>query len=168
MPPKNMISVSRKSHMPKAVASRCCSTVSKWWRRYAGCAWSCSGPACSAGRAAIAWLSNGRHLVLGFVREPIVIVGLVVDDRRLDEVLGERRGLGLPLESSSLPRIRPGDRSILQRPGHVQHRHKVADPEHGRPGGGEDIQHLELRRIGMIAARHAQIADDELREESQV
>ena len=29
MPPKNMISVSRKSHMPKVEVSLCCSTVAK-------------------------------------------------------------------------------------------------------------------------------------------
>ena len=33
MPPKNMISVSRNTHMPKLAASRCCSTVSKWWQK---------------------------------------------------------------------------------------------------------------------------------------
>ena len=50
----------------------------------------------------------------------------------------------------------------------VDHRQQVADGEHRGAGGGEDVQHLELRRVGVIAARHADVAEQELREEGQV
>src|SRR5271155_1852701 len=111
-----MISVSRKSHMPKVEVSLCCSRFAKWCRRYGEC--SCS--ACASGWVAIAWLSNGLHLVFGLVRQPFVVVCLVVDYRRLNEVCGQRRRLYLPFEPGGLPRIRPGNLAVLERPGQVQ------------------------------------------------
>src|SRR5277367_4175668 len=110
-----MISVSRKSHMSKVEVSLCCSRFAKWCRRYGEC--SCS--ACSSGWVAIAWLSNGLHLVFGLVRQPLVVVGLVIDNRRLYEVFGQRRRLDLPLETRSLPRVRARDLAVLERPGQV-------------------------------------------------
>src|ERR1700759_3503295 len=113
-PPKNMISVSRNSHMPKLAVSRCCSTVTKWWRRYDGCA------SCSSCPVAIAWLSNGRYLV--FVLKPLVVVRFVIHNRNLNEILGQGRRLGFPFKASRLPRIVAGNLAVLERPGHVEHR----------------------------------------------
>src|SRR5271165_7613995 len=121
-----MISVSRKSHMPKVEVSLCCSRFAKWCRRYGEC--SCS--ACSSGWVAIAWLSNGLHLVFGLVCQPLVVVGLVVDHRRFHEVRGDGGRLDLPLESGSLPRIRPCDLAVLERPHQIKHGQQVADSEH--------------------------------------
>src|ERR1700744_1871122 len=104
-PPKNIISVSRKSHMPKLAVSRCCSTVTKWWRKYSGCASSCT-----SWSVAIAWLSNGRYLFyVVVVLEPLVVVRFVIHDRNFDEILGQRRRLDMPLQTGRLPRVAAGD-----------------------------------------------------------
>src|ERR1700722_12722340 len=165
-PPKNMISVSRKSHMPKLAVSRCWSTVTKWWRRYAGCASSCSswGSACPG---AIAWLSNGRYLVLGVVLQPVIVVCLVIHDWYIDKVLCQRRRLNLPFQASRLPGVTARDLTVLERPGHIEHRQQITDAKYRGARCRQDIQHLELRRISMVAARHAQVANDELGEEGQ-
>src|ERR1700685_96672 len=115
-----MISVSRKSHMPKLAVSRCCSTVTKWGRRYAGCASSCIswGSACPG---ASAWLSNGRYLVFGLMSQPVIVVRFVIHDRYVDKVLGEGRRLGLPLQAGCLPRVTARDLTVLERPRHIEH-----------------------------------------------
>jgi hypothetical protein len=50
--------------------------------------------ACSAcatsGWVAIVWLSNGRYLVWSLIRQPFVVVRLMVHDGGLNEVLGRR------------------------------------------------------------------------------
>src|SRR5271156_82636 len=121
MPPKNIISVSKKSHMPKVEVSFCCSRFAKWCRRYGEC--SCS--ACASGWVAIAWLSNGLHLMFGLVCQPLVVVGFVVDHRRLDKVFRQRRRLYLPLQPRCLPGIRPRDLAVLERPSQVEQRKHV-------------------------------------------
>src|SRR6185312_10269473 len=45
---------------------------------------------------------------------------------------------------------------------------QIAYAQDGGAGGGEHVEHLELRRIGVVAARHAQVANYELRHEGQV
>src|SRR6185437_10010094 len=162
-----MISVSRNTHMPKLAASRCCPIFSKWCRINDG--WSCAcgsaAPSSSCGVVAIDWLSNGLYLVMSLVCQPVVVVGFVVHDRNLGEVFGQRRRLYLPLQPSRLPGIVAGNFSVLQRPWQIQQRQQVADAEDGSAGGREDVQHLEICRVGCVPARHPQIAQDELREE---
>src|ERR1700716_3554749 len=170
-PPKNMISVSRKSHIPNVPASRCCSGVSKWWRCCGSETCSCSAAtavSCVCGCVATVALSNGRHLVCGLVFEPLVVISLVVHDRDLDKVFGQRRRLNLPLEARRLPRIIPGNRAILQRPRQVQQRKHIPYAKHSRSRSRKHIQHLELRRICVIPPGHSQIPQNELRQERQV
>src|SRR5262249_38094258 len=55
-----------------------------------------------------------------------------------------------------------------QRLDEVDHRQDVADAEDGGAGRGHDVQDLEFVRVGVVAARHAQVPEDELGEEGQV
>src|ERR1700758_1425960 len=98
-----MISVSRKSHMAKLVASTCWPMLSKWWRWYGGCACSCSWAAVDAPFAIAVLSDTGGHLFFFLALQPFVVVGIVVHDGYLDKVLGERRRLDLPLEAGGLP-----------------------------------------------------------------
>src|SRR5437773_6740866 len=84
-PPKNMISVTRNTHMPSVAASRCCSAESKWW-------------ACAA---------MALDGTMGLPR-PGVLVGAVGHDRRLLEVLGGGRRGGSTLQAAHAPRVRRG------------------------------------------------------------
>ena len=111
MPPKNMISVSRKSHMPKLPASRCCCfgfevmTVLRQRRRaHVLRAW--TAVSCVCGCVLTIALSNGRHLIFQSsfratrsrrLRSPRSAISM--------KVLGQRRRLDLPLKASGLPRI---------------------------------------------------------------
>src|SRR5258707_1477437 len=100
-----MISVSRKSHIPKVPASRCCSCVWKWCRCCGSMTCSCSAEtavSCVCGCVATVALSNGRHLVCGLVFEPLVVIRLMVHDRDLDKVFSQRRRLNLPLQTCRL------------------------------------------------------------------
>src|SRR5262245_54098551 len=153
MPPKNMISVMRKIHIPSVEASFCCSTVSNWTRS-----------ASESGWWAWAWLSNFHFLPDHLA----VIVCGQPDDRRVFEIVQGRRRWCLPLQSVTAPRIRCRHFPIAQRPDEVNHRHDISDGKYGSSGGREHVEHLELVRIGVIAARHPEIAQDELREERQV
>ena len=65
-------------------------------------------------------------------------------------------------------RVVAGARAASQRPGEVDQRQQVADRQHAGAGRREQVEHLELRRIRVIAARHALDAQQELREEGQV
>src|SRR5690242_7455898 len=98
MPPKNRISVTRKTHMPNVDASFCCSTLSNWWR------------------SARVWLAN-LHLL-----ENRVVVRLVVDHRSDIEVFGRRRRSGLPLQAGRVPRVIRRQLSIAQGPDEIDRR----------------------------------------------
>src|SRR3954470_8663935 len=112
-----MISVSRKSHIAKLVASTCWPIDSKWWRWYGGCACSCAS---TGAPLTIAVLSDtGGYLFLFLALQPFVVVGIVVHNGNLNEVLGERRRLNLPLQPRSLPRIVAGHFAVFQRPGKI-------------------------------------------------
>src|SRR5271168_3816512 len=102
------------------------------------------------------------------VFEPRVVISFMVHNGNLRKVLLQRRRLQLPFKAGGLPGIIARNRSILQGPRQIQERHHVADPENCRSGGRENIQDLELRRIGVVTARHSQIAKDELREERKI
>src|ERR1700751_3118472 len=165
-----MISVSRKSHIPNVPASRCCSCVSKWWRCCGSITCSCSAGtavSCVCGWVATLALSNGRHLMCSLMFEPLVVIGLMIHDRSLNKILGQRRRLNLPLEPCRLPRIVAGDGTIFQRPCKIEQRQHIPQTQHSSSRGREHIQHLKLRRIGMIAPRHSKIAKNELWQEGQ-
>ena len=100
--------------------------------------------------------------------KPLVVVSFVVHDGHFGKVLGQRRRLGLPLEAGCLPGIVAGDLAVLERPDQVEDRQQVAHAQNGCARGGEDVENLELRRVSCVAPRHAQRAQDELREEGEV
>ncbi len=84
------------------------------------------------------------------------------------EILRERGRLRGPLEASGGPGIIAGNLAVESRPSKVNHREQVTDSQDGSAGSRHDVVHLKLRRIHMVAARHAEIAENELREEGEV
>src|SRR5690349_10098108 len=123
--------------MPTSLARRCCSASSNWC---ATCA---------------AW-SVTRGL-------PIRIVAAIAsDDRPPVEVVARRWRRRLPLEPGRTPRVRGRGLAVPERPEEIGHRQDVAEPEDRRARRREDVQHLELRRILPVPARHPEVAEDEL------
>src|ERR1022692_1798204 len=57
----------------------------------------------------------------------------------------------LPFESRSAPRIGARDLAVAQRPEEVDHGHHIADGQDAGAGGGENVEHLKLRRIQVVA-----------------
>src|SRR6266542_4348075 len=155
MPPKNMISVTRNSHMPKVEVAFCCSRSAKWCFRFGLC-WTCS---------TATWLSGNFNPLRWRRVDLVVVVGFPGHHRRLVEVKCRRRRRSHPLESRGAVGVRPRIRTILQAPDQVDHRQQEAHCKNGCAGRGQHIQHLELGRVLMIAARHAHVAKKELREE---
>src|ERR1041385_3720530 len=98
----------------------------------------------------------------------VVLVCLFGHDRRNLEVFSRRRRRGLPLEACRIPRIRPRDLPVLQRPEEVERRKDVGEGEDRRSGRRRYVENLELGRIRVVAARDAHVSEDELREEGQV
>src|SRR5215471_4306291 len=145
-----MISVSRKTHMPKVEASFCCSISSKWCTSAGWCG-------CSA---VVVWLSNNGVLLIGSV-----MVRLFGDYRGFMEIVRGRRRSSLPLQPGGAPRIVAGDGAIFQGPGQVNRRQDESHRQDGCSGAGEHVEHLELRRVHGIAPRHAEISQNELGEE---
>src|SRR5215471_15254120 len=157
MPPKNMISVMRKIHMPSMEASFCCSMLSKWCCNMGWCA-ACSGAS---------WITTVRSdkcrlLLLG------VMVRLGGHDRRYIKIVEGWRRRRLPLEAGGAPGIVAGNLAVTKRVQQIDHGQQVSDRENRGAGGGEHVQHLPLGRIRGITARHPHVSQNELREERQV
>src|SRR6202035_230838 len=144
-----MISVTRKTHMPKVDASRCCSRLSKWWA------------------SAVGWLANGG-LLGSEGRLLAVVVGSAGDDRGDVEVVGWRRRVGVPLEADRAPGVGRAQLPVAHRPDEVGSREEVAEAEDRGAGGRQHVEDLELRRVGPVAPRHAEVSQDELGEEGEV
>src|SRR5438270_1987807 len=104
MPPKNMISVTKNTHIPMLEASRCCSRSEKWWR--------------STRFAMTVWLFANRDLL----RELVVVVGFPGHHWGFFEVKSRRWGGSHPFQPRSGPRIVCGQLSVTQRPQEVNHR----------------------------------------------
>src|ERR1019366_3926543 len=111
MPPKNMISVLRKSHMPKEAARRCCSWVAKWCRRAR------SWDSTAAG------LSLNRHLLGSW--NIGVVVGLPGNDRSFFKVESRWRGTCHPLQPGSAPGIIRCDLAVTHGPQEIDHGQNV-------------------------------------------
>src|SRR4051794_27256465 len=124
MPPKNMISVMRKIHIPRVEAFFCCSAVSNCSRR--------------ARLSTCAWLAN-LDLLSDYLA---VIVGYLSDDRSLVEIVDRPRRIRLPFQTAVAPWIRGRYLPPAQRPDEVQHRHHIPHREHRRTGGREHVQNL--------------------------
>src|SRR5579862_6367454 len=166
MPPKNMISVTRNSHMPSEAAFFCCCASAKWWSKAGLCA-SCSIVAVPAAAPGVGLVCNGS---LQFLRRRnlVVVISFPGHNRGLIKIKCWWRRRRLPLEPCRSPRIRARDRAVFQRPEQINHGQQIADGEHTGSGGRQHVQHLKLRRILPIASRHADLPQDELREERQV
>src|SRR5579871_6341012 len=119
MPPKNMISVTRNSHMPSVAVSRCCSMSAKWWRR------ECAANDLSA---------NVRLLALR-IGTVAVIVCFPGHHRRFLKIVGRRQRGGLPFQAGGVPGIVAGGFAVTQRPEEVDHRQDVADSKNGGSRG---------------------------------
>src|SRR6516162_10316146 len=146
-----MISVTRNTHMPNVDDSRCWSMLAKWC---------CS--ACSA-----IWISLVANRKLLF-RQVLVVVGFPGHNRCLVKVVRGRRRRRHPLQSHCIPGIWSRFWTVAQRPQEVDHGQHIAHGQDRRSRGGKHVQHLELRRIGVVTAWHTHVAQNELREEGQV
>src|SRR5687767_3442580 len=162
-PPKNMISVTRNTHMPSVEASACCAMSSKWCWSFGW--WACDdsmscglpGPwmATRPGRPCVGaceYPSDNSNLLARRV-----LVRAVRHDRRHREVLGGRRRGDLPLEPLGAPRVVRRLLALEERVREIDHRQHVTDRQHGRSSGRQHVPHLELRRIHVIPARHAEV-----------
>src|SRR5215472_15579324 len=98
----------------------------------------------------------------------VVVVGFPGHDGFLFEIECCRRGLRSPLESGGIPGIVRCGLAVTHRPEEVDHRQEITDAEDGCTGGREYVEHLKLGRILVHAPRHAQVAENELREEGQI
>ena len=118
MPPKNMISVTRNSHMPSEAAFFCCWASAKWWS--------------SAGRVRhVSSLTIAQRLRFG-LWNLVVVVSLPGHDGRLIKI--ERWAEGMVFHSSPAAfHGLFGDRAVAQRPQEVNHRQQVTDGQHVEP-----------------------------------
>src|SRR5271169_5303798 len=115
----------------------------------------------------VAWLlCNGKPPFPGW--DLVVVIGLPCHHGRLVKIKGGRRRRSLPFQAGGSPGIRVYDRSVPQRPDEVDHRQQIAGGEDASARGREHVQRLELGRILPVAAGHAYVAENELREKSQV
>src|ERR1700732_2479665 len=148
--------------MPHVDASRCWPRSSKWcWSR----AWPWPPPPALTLTLPLCNVSLLPGDGAGVRR---VLVGLLVDHHRVVEVEGRRRRGGRPLQPLRAPRVGPCLLAVEQRVEEVAERQQVADTQDRGAGGREHVPHLELGRVLPVAARHAEVAEDELREEGQV
>src|SRR5260370_9115210 len=100
---------------------------------------------------------------------PIQIVVWLPGNFRCDvEIFRWWRRIGYPLEARRRPRVLPGTFAVAHGPSQVNHRQKIAERENRSARGGQHVEHLEFRRIGVIAARHSEVAKNELREERKM
>ena len=97
-----------------------------------------------------------------------VCIGFFGHHGRLREILGRRRRRGFPLQPLRTPRVRLGDRTVAHRPDQVNQRNDVSHAQDRRSGRRHHVQHLELRGIERVPARHAEIPEDELREKREI
>src|SRR6267378_5480531 len=102
------------------------------------------------------------------IRTVIVVVRLPSDFGRDIEIFWERRRGRLPFEAGAGPGIGAGHFTVAHGPSEINHRQQVAQREDGSSGSGHYIEHLKFRRIAGVAAGHAQIAENELREECEI
>src|SRR5258707_2087721 len=102
------------------------------------------------------------------IRAIIVVVRLPRDFGRDIEIFSDRRRGRLPFEASAGPRVGTGYFTVAHGPSEINHRQQVAEREDGSSGSGHHIEHLKFRRIAGVAARHAQIAKNKLREKCEI
>src|SRR5271168_149617 len=96
------------------------------------------------------------------------IVRLPGNFRGFVEVFGGGRRGGFPFEAGGGPGVGSGDFAVLDGPGQIDHGQQIAQGENGSASGGHDVKHLKFRGITVVAAGLTEIAEDELREKSEV
>src|SRR5207245_1752558 len=87
---------------------------------------------------------------------------------RAIQICSRRRSIRLTLQNSGRPMILPIDLAVAHGPDQVGHWQQITERKNGRPRSGQYVEHLELRRIGVITPGHPQVAEYELREERQI
>src|SRR5271155_337458 len=97
-----------------------------------------------------------------------VVVSVFGHNWNLLEIFRRRRRRRFPLETFRAPGIWSGDGAVANGPEQIDQRNQVADAENGSAGGGHHVEYLKFTGIDGVAARHAQVAQHELREERQV
>src|ERR1700745_3269926 len=116
MPPKNMTSWARNTHMPRLAAFFCWSSVAKWCRR--------AGVSCACSSTAAGLVGNGALLLLQLLRNLahlVVVIGFPGHDRLLVEVEGRGRRRGLPLQARGVPWIGRSWFAVPHGPHEVDH-----------------------------------------------
>src|SRR5579863_7224579 len=147
-----MISVRRNTHIPSVEESNCCSAVSKWWRTASAC------PIKTA--SASAPPSTMRRLL------SCVVVRIIGYHGGLVEIVSRRRRWRLlPLQSLGAPGILRRDRPFAPGPRQIEDRKQVAHSQNRGSGARHHVQSMKLGCVCMIAARHPQVSQQELREE---
>src|SRR6266852_8124996 len=124
MPPKNMTSWARNTHIPRLAAFFCCSSVAKWCRS--------AGFSCACSSTAAGLVCNGDLLLLRLLRNLAHLVAVICfpgHDRLLVEVEGRGRRVGLPFQTGSVPWVRRSRFAVAHRPHEVDHGQQVADGE---------------------------------------
>src|SRR6266852_7182172 len=152
MPPKNMTSWARNTHMPRLAAFFCCSSVAKWCR---SAGFSCAGSSTTA-----RLVRNGDLLLLRNLAHLVVVIGFPGHDRLLVEVEGRGRRVGLPLQADGVPWVRRGGLAVAHGPQEVDHGQQIADRENGGARGREHVEYLEFGRVRIVpvAPRHSHVA----------
>src|ERR1700733_683898 len=133
MPPKNMTSVPRNSHMPRDAACFCCAMSAELcWR---------SGFWCSS----TAGLSLNPHLLGRW--NLFVVVRFPGHNGGFIEVESRWRRRRHPLQAGGVPGIGFRDLAIAHRPDEINHGEHIADGEDRCARRGKNIQDLEFLRI---------------------
>src|SRR2546423_717058 len=98
-----------------------------------------------------------------FVLVRMIIVGRAHDDRCLRKVMLGWRRRRLPLEASGAPRVRRGLGPMPKRPEKINQGQEITRAENRGASARQHVINLKFLRVGMVAARHSQIAEHELR-----
>src|SRR5271155_3711581 len=128
MPPKNMTSWARNTHMPRLAAFFCWLSVTKWCRS-AGFSCACSSTTAGlAGKRNLLFSSFWNCLwnFLGNLAHIVVVIGFPGYDGLLVEIEGWWRRGGLPLQAGGVPWVRGSGLAVAHGPHEVDHGQKIA------------------------------------------
>src|SRR6185295_19368005 len=108
-------------------------------------------------------LANNLHL-LGRRK----LIGFPGNNRRRQEILSRRRRRSAPFQPRQVPWVCLSQFAVTHRPNQINERNQQAHTEDRRARRRQHIEHLELRRISVVAPRHAEVTRYKLRQERQV
>src|SRR5208282_374713 len=119
--------------------------------------------------ASVVWRNRGMFRnVQSEVRPIMKIVSFPRYNGCDFKILGGGRRGRCPLEPSGGPGIAASHLPVERSPSEVNHGQEIADGKNGGTGGRHHVVDLKFRRIHVVAAGHAEIAEQELREKSEV